>query len=98
MAKGTQQPMRGAAPREVPRASGLAFPALKIRIRHVAGLLLAVLVAWGVFAGASVIQDQPIPRPHWSVSAVEFDQVLFVDFMINGSIAGNFISSKGVSH
>jgi len=76
MAKGTQQPMRGAAPREVPRASGLAFPALKIRIRHVAGLLLAVLVAWGVFAGASVIQDQPIPRPHWSVSAVEFDQVL----------------------
>ena len=76
MAKGHQQPMRGAAPRETPKSSGLVFPALKIRIRHVGGLLLALLVAWGVFAGASVMKDQPLPVPQWAVSAVEFDQVL----------------------
>ena len=76
MAKRHQQPMRGAAPRETTKTSRLVFPDLKLRIRYVVGLILAMLVAWGVFAGASVMKDQPLLGPQWAVSAVEFDQVL----------------------
>lgn len=76
MAKAKQQPMRGAAPREPEKSSGLALPAFKVRIRHVIGLMLALLMAWAVYATASVLRDRPMPYPQWQVEGVQFDQVL----------------------